>query len=74
MKKLLEHLISGLEKLGKKPDTVLLGSDIKAEEVLTALHQLGRDMHVIADNEISPKRLWVMTSEDLAKFLGGGSN
>jgi hypothetical protein len=74
VKNLLASMIKGIEAQGQICDMVVVGSDIKAEEVLKALQELGRDMHVIADNEISPKRIWVTSEAAIAQMPGGCRN
>jgi hypothetical protein len=72
---LLRHLIQGTEKASGKPcDTIVVGSDRRAGEVLAALQELGRDFHVIADDEISPSRIYVTSQAALGLFKGGGQN
>lgn len=72
---LLKSMIEGVEKrTGRAPDTVVCGSDIRSEQIRKSLQELGRDLHVIADNEISPKNVYVTHTDDLAQFPGGGRN
>lgn len=67
-------MIEGIEKVGGKCDTVVCGSDEMAGRALAALAELGRDFHVIADNEISATRMYVTSQEALAQFPGSGRN
>jgi hypothetical protein len=62
------------ERSGKAPDTIVVGTDQRANQALEALMELGLDMHVIADDELGRNSLWLCSSEDLAKFPGGGRN
>jgi DNA-binding LacI/PurR family transcriptional regulator len=59
---------------GRVPDTIVVGTDQRANQALEALMELGLDMHVIADDELGRNSLWLCSSEDLAKFPGGGRN
>jgi len=74
MTALLKSMIDGVEKAGGKAEAVVCGSDSKAEQIREALTELGRDMHVIADDELSPNRCWVTSIEGLSQFPGGGRN
>ncbi len=74
MKKLLQSMISGIEKAGGTCDTIVVGSDVNAEKVREALIELGHDFHVIADDEISSKNIWVTSQEALGKMPCGGQN
>jgi len=71
---MLKHLIDGIERFGGTADVVVCGSDLMADRAREILAELGRDFHVIVDDELSPQRLWVTTLADLAKFPGGGQN
>lgn len=66
----LESMIKGVPGA----DTIVCGSDQVALEVQELIHELGRDFHVIADSELSPKRVWVTTLSALGQFEGGGRN
>ena len=70
----LESMIKGIEKRGQKCDTIVVGSDFAAEMVMHILHDLGRDMHVIADDKLSATRIWVTSADALREFPGGGRN
>ena len=72
---MLKSMIDGIEaSSGKKPDTVVCGSDYVAEQVREMLAELELDFHVITDDELSPSRVWVTSQEALAEFPGGCRN
>ncbi len=73
-KNLLKILIDGLEKVGAKAEVCLIGSDYRAEQVRAWLDELGKDMHIIADDEISPRNIYVCSLDALSQFPGGCSN
>lgn len=67
--------IDGVSKRsGKTPDTIACGSDDLATRVRESLAELGLDMHVIADDELSKDRYWIFCQENLGQFPGGGRN
>lgn len=70
----LNVLITGVEDAGGKPDTVVVGCEARAKQAREALAELGRDFHVIEDHDLGLNSVWVVNSEDLAKFEGGGRN
>jgi DNA-binding LacI/PurR family transcriptional regulator len=63
-----------LVKQGKTPDTVLCGSDAMAEDVRAACQERGIDLHVIADKEISPRRVTLCNLVDFSTLPGGCGN
>lgn len=72
--KLLKSMIDGIEARGGKCDTIACGSDDLANQARACLQELGLDYHVIADDELSPSRIWVTSQEALSQFPGGGRN
>ncbi len=74
MQKLLKSMIDGMMARNIPVDTIVIGSDIRAEEVRSALDFLGLDYHVIADDELSPSRVWVTSTHALSMIPGGGRN
>lgn len=74
MQKLLKSMINGMMSRNIPVDTIVIGSDVRAEEVRSALDFLGLDYHVIADDELSPKRVWVTSAHALSMMPGGGRN
>jgi hypothetical protein len=59
---------------GTPPDTVVCGSDKTALKIRESLAELGLDMHVIADDELSPNKYWVTSQAALSQIKGGGQN
>lgn len=71
---MLKSMINGIQKVGGECDTVVCGSDEMAGQVLAALAELKLDYHVIADDEINPRNMYVTSQKALAQFPGGGRN
>lgn len=78
MSKFTQALKAGIDgvrnKSGTEPDTIMCGSDEVAEQIRKSLTELGLDMHVIADDELSPKRYWITSQSALGNFKGSGQN
>lgn len=71
----LKQLIDTTSKItGAVFDTVVVGTDQRAQEAREALAELGLDYHVIADDELGPNSIWVTSQRALAQFPGGGQN
>ena len=72
---LLQSMIDGVKKTsGKSPDMIVCGSDEVADQARKILYQMGLDFHVIADDELSPNKLWVTSFRDLGEMPNGGRN
>lgn len=70
-----KSMYESMEKTaGKAPDTVVCGSKAVAEDAWNAAERLGYPLAVIVDEEISPRRFYLMSASDLGDFPGGGQN
>lgn len=66
--KVFQAMYNGiLTRSGKAPDTVVCGSQAVAEDAYSASEILGYKLAIILDNELSPKRFWLVSGEDLTK-------
>lgn len=73
--KLFKHMVESTEKTsGKAPDVCVVGTDAMAEDVRAAIEELGYSMAVVADDELSPKRVWVTSLNALGELPLGGRN
>ena len=73
--KSLQQLITKMTKYtGAKFDTVVVGTDKRAQEAREALAELELDYHVIADDEIGSNSVWVTSQDNLSQMAGGGRN
>lgn len=63
-----------ISRCGNAPDTVACGSKALAEDAYSAAKILGYPLAVIVDEEISPRRYYLVSAEDLGTFPGGGRN
>jgi hypothetical protein len=72
--KLFLSLFEGLKKVGTIPDVCVCGSDLIAQEVLETLYKYKISMHVICDQELSAKSIWLTTHDNLSMFPTGGQN
>lgn len=62
------------KRAGRPPDVAVCGSDAMAEDVRAACQELGLDLHVIADKEISPKRVWLTSLSSMDLIPGACGN
>jgi phosphoribosylanthranilate isomerase len=68
----LTGLIKAITR-GLTVDTIVCGQEA-AEDVREALLELGLDYHVIADEKISPRRVYATSVRALTSFSGTQAN
>lgn len=72
--KAFKAMYEGVCKYGQAPDVVACGSKAVAEDAYSAAQLLGYELAIVLDEEISPKRFYLMRGQDLANFPGGFRN